>query len=341
MNVFDLYDSDDFNNFVDTLEGLTINETFAGSSVYKITSKSGCFTIYCAEKDILVLGTVLFRMQKENNNVDSFLVLNNLQTSTYGNFSFSSGLNGNPYFDVPFYELDLWKQVILYTPILSIVASPSSSLTFKISDDPLTDPKDSGKEKGVLVSPYYSGVNYSFIVGYGLHLKNTESANFIVKNISCDANVVLQNKLTNENHTFFANENYFTNGSEFYLYGNDVFRIEYTFDILPQDPTTTKAVIQTTSSIPPSTTTTLIQTTSSTTTPPSTTTTTLETTSVTPLSSSTRTPHKRTTPPKVQTTTTATTTFPPSRLTTHKNSGFISSYNIGTLLFALCFIPCL
>uniref|UniRef100_A0AC35GX11 Uncharacterized protein n=1 Tax=Panagrolaimus sp. PS1159 TaxID=55785 RepID=A0AC35GX11_9BILA len=64
MNVFDLYDSDDLNNFVDTLEGLTVNETYTGNSVYQITSKSGCFTIFCAEKDISVLSTVLFRMQK-------------------------------------------------------------------------------------------------------------------------------------------------------------------------------------------------------------------------------------------------------------------------------------
>jgi hypothetical protein len=74
----------------------------------------------------------------ESKNFDSFLVLNNLHTSTYGvgNFSFSSGLNGNPYFDIPFYEVDIWKQVTLYTPVLSIVASPSSSLTFDILDNP-------------------------------------------------------------------------------------------------------------------------------------------------------------------------------------------------------------
>uniref|UniRef100_A0AC35GQY5 CUB domain-containing protein n=1 Tax=Panagrolaimus sp. PS1159 TaxID=55785 RepID=A0AC35GQY5_9BILA len=287
LNTFNLYDSDGLTNFVSTLSPDTFTQTSPGSSISVITSKSGCFTIYCAQKIGFYMSTALFRMKNThtkncNNqqnvvrllqnvlatftvnatnggscemivfssqyNVNPFISLDDFQTSSSNAiFSFSSGLNGKPYFDMPSSETDLWKQTALYTPALRVVAPASSSLTFNISTGLTSIDEGSAKRKGILVSQLYSGNNVTIFLDarmYSFNLNGTRSANFVVKDLSPFATVMFLNTVTNENHTFIANENYSTNGSRFRITtvqnGNNAFRIEYGFDVLVNDATTTQ-----------------------------------------------------------------------------------------------------
>uniref|UniRef100_A0AC34F4K1 CUB domain-containing protein n=1 Tax=Panagrolaimus sp. ES5 TaxID=591445 RepID=A0AC34F4K1_9BILA len=294
--IFDLYDSDGLTNFVGTLSSNSFPETSPGSLVRHIMSKSNCFTIYCSETPEYVLSTVLFRMQKlhtkncntaqnvvrlmrnlpavytvnatnegpcemivfgEQYNLNTLFSFNEFQTSSNAIFSFSSALNGKPFFDMPSNETALWQQTAIYTSALSVMAPASSSLTFNVSAGYTYIKEGNDKRKGILVSPIYSGTNLSnfFIAStlYSFHLNNAVSANFVVKDLPQNANVTFQNYSTNETHTFTPNESYFTNTSAFYISSsqNTAFRIEYGFDVLVSDntatsPSTPATVIRTT-----------------------------------------------------------------------------------------------
>uniref|UniRef100_A0A914QB96 CUB domain-containing protein n=1 Tax=Panagrolaimus davidi TaxID=227884 RepID=A0A914QB96_9BILA len=372
LSAFNLYDSDGLTNFISTLAPDTFTQTSPGSSISVITSKSGCFTIYCARKIGFYISTALFRMKNTHTkncnsqqnvvrllqnvpatftvnatnggscemivfstqyNENPSVSLDDFKTSSSNAiFSFSSGLNGKPYFDMPSSETDLWKQTALYTPALRVVAPASSSLTFNISTGLTSINERSAKRKGILVSQLYSGNNLTIFLDariYSFNLNGTRSANFVVKDLSPSATVMLLNTATNENHTFIANENYSTNGSGFHIStiqnGNNAFRIEYGFDVLVNDTTTTTTQPPATTTQPPATTTQ----------PPATTTDNNGTTTTQPPATTTDNNGTTTTQPPATTTDNngTTTTQPPA--TTTDNNAFMPSLHFTALLVSI------
>uniref|UniRef100_A0AC34F2W4 CUB-like domain-containing protein n=1 Tax=Panagrolaimus sp. ES5 TaxID=591445 RepID=A0AC34F2W4_9BILA len=93
--------------------------------------------------------------------------IKNITADSDSMYLFQSGINGKQYMNLNGSEASKWHSFNIYTPALIIVVPPSSSITVHLSyfyppSEQIINVNKNGTQKGIMVSPSYSGFLKSF-----------------------------------------------------------------------------------------------------------------------------------------------------------------------------------